>query len=309
MSGPLRVERDVSVGRWLQDALVFEANVRSVVPPIFDAYVRVQHPALLHVPTGGADAWGNPETTPREITWDEAAALVGELPQPGGYTAWLARFGDGELVAREGATHRGDPVGGAHVTDPHSGDVPLDVLAALAGHVLAEHGDAEVLAAAWEGSGFDPGGTALFAWFPDEIPPAERERLQREEQARYRAARLASIDPEILDAMQRGQVLGLPAGGGGRGHVLLRGRLATFAEPGWQLAAGLGWRADEGVLGAGRTPNAIWPVEPHAHPAWMLHCDLDLDVTHVGGTPALIARILADESLDAHLMRPADPLT
>ena len=57
MAGPLRVEADVSSARWVQEALHEDGTVATLVPPIFDAYARILHPATLETPSG-ADAWG-----------------------------------------------------------------------------------------------------------------------------------------------------------------------------------------------------------------------------------------------------------
>ncbi len=98
MAGPLRVEHDVEVARWVQEGLADFGSVAANIPPIFDAYARILHPASLDVATDETDAWGNPQFASREITWAEAAELIGDRAggsQP--YTAWLARFGEQQL--------------------------------------------------------------------------------------------------------------------------------------------------------------------------------------------------------------------
>ena len=296
MAGPLRVEHDVEVARWVQEGLSDFGSVAANIPPIFDAYARILHPATRSVPTGETDAWGNPQLATHDITWAEAATLLGDrVGQRQSYTAWLARFGEQQLAMPDGGW----------ITEPHSGDIPLPLLTALAELLVDEHGDAEVLAAVWEGSGLDASGTVYaFLWSDDEaLTPSERERREVEAQADARAAQVASVDPEIRTAMEDGHVLGLPREHQGRGHVLLRGQLATFTDPGWVEDAGLGWRGD-----FGRTPNLLWPAEPHAAPAWMVATDLDLDVTFVGGSGHLIGRVLAHPSFEADRVRPTDPL-
>ncbi len=197
---------------------------------------------------------------------------------------------------------------GGWLNEPHGGDIPLPLLAALSDLLLDEHGDAEVLAAVWEGSGLDPSGSGaiFFSWDDDELTPSQRRLREAALQSETHAAHLASVDPEIRTAMERQQVLGLPGEHQGRGHVLLRARLGVFGDPSWVERAGLGWRSE--WPGAGRTPNLLWPAEPHGAPAWMVATDLDLDVTLVGGSGHLIGRVLAHPSFEAERVRPSDPL-
>lgn len=292
MAGPLRVERDVSVAAWLADALAWDSTLAVIVPPIFEAYARVLHPATLHTPTGETDAWGSPRLDARDLRWDEASTLVGERELPREpFTAWEARFGTGELELPDGRS----------ITAPHGGDFPAATLAHLAALLVVEHGDAEVLAAVWEGSGLDQSGIG-WMFFPGPGEPPLTAAHVRELEAEQRAAFESSIDPEVRAAMADRTLLQVP----GRDHVLLRGRLEVFADPAWQRTAGLGWRPGSG--GEGRTPNALWPAEPPGAPAWFVATDVDLDVTLVGGSAHLIGRVLGHPALEAERIRPTDPL-
>ncbi|MET4098913.1 hypothetical protein ABIB37_001150 [Agrococcus sp. UYP10] len=297
MAGPLRVEHDVEVARWVQEALRDDFSVSAVVPPILQAYARILHPATLDVTTDETDAWGNQRFESREITWAEAAELIGDRAgrsQP--YTAWLARFGEQQFE-----------MPGGWLNEPHQGDIPLSLLTEVAALLLDEHGDADVLAAVWEGSGLDTTSTGVFAWSPDDGMTAAQRKLRLAElQSAAYAAQLASVDPDVRLAMERQEVLGLPREHGGRGHVLLHGRLSAFTDPAWERAAGLGWRED--WPHPGRTPNLLWPTEPHASPAWMVATDLDLDTTLIGGSARLIGRVLAHPSFEAERVLPTDPL-
>ena len=293
MAGPLRVEHDVEVARWVQQGLSNLGSVAANIPPIFDAYARILHPATLDVTTDETDAWGNQRFESRETTWAEAAELIGDRAgrsQP--YTAWLARFGEQQFE-----------MPGGSLIEPHQGDIPLPLLTALAALLLDEHGDAEVLAAVWEGSGLDPSSTGA-VFFSDNGPLSLSE--ERRAQRAFRDEVRASIDPEVSEAIRRGRVLGLPREGQGRGHVLLRGRMATFVDPVWVESAGLAWRAE--WPDPGRTPNLLWPAEPLGAPAWMIATDLDLDVTLIGGSARLIGRVLAHPSFEAERVLPTDPL-
>ncbi|MCH1881819.1 hypothetical protein [Agrococcus sp. ARC_14] len=297
MAGPLRVEHDAASARWLQDALADDGSVATLVPPVFAAYARILHPATLETPSGRTDAWGTPEYTPREISWAESAALLGDREHSGDrFTAWEARFGDTDA----------DLPDGRRILPPHGLDIPVPLLATLAEVLLDEHGDAEVLAAVWEGSGLDPRGSSVFAAFPERTSWWVRRRETRRLQAEHRAEQVAAVDPEVLAAMRAERVLGLPREGQGRGHVLLRGRLRAFADPVWVETAGLGWRHDRPL--ECRTPNATWPTEPHGAPAWFIATDLDLDITHVGGSAHLIGRLLAHPAIEAERIRPTDPI-
>lgn len=302
MAGPLRVERDIEVARWVQEALRDDWTVATLVPPIFEAYARLMHPATLETPTGETDASGMPAYAAREITWAESAALLGERELSGARsTAWEARFGDTDVELADGR----------RVLPPHGLDIPVPLLTALTELLLDEHGEAEVLAAVWEGSGLDPRGSSVFAAFPEGTSWWKRRRETRRLQAEHRAEQVAAVDSKVLEIVLRQGGLGLPREQQGRGHVLLRTPLATFADPRWVEQAGLGWRArtqPDRLDVPGRTPNALWPSEPPAAPAWFVATDMDLDITHVGGSAHLIGRLLAHPAIEAERIRPSDPL-
>ena len=309
MAGPLRVEHDVETARWVQASLADFGSVAANVPPIFDAYARILHPATLSAPTGETDAFGGVEQATREISWAQAAELRGEeRAKSEAWSVWLSRFGEDWIEVPPGRRLEGQALPrGTSIGPPHLGDIPVGLLAALAELLLDEHGDAEVLAAVWEGRELDVTnpGTVMF-WTDDPELAEQHPRDHRAAQAEHEAAVRASIDPEITVAMQRQHVLGLPGEQQGRGHVLLRGPLGAFADPAWEREAGLGWRPEWPFQG--RTPNAIWPVRPHATPAWFIATDLDLDVTLLGGSAHLIGRLLAHPAIEAERIRPTDPL-
>ncbi|WP_306233764.1 hypothetical protein [Agrococcus beijingensis] len=309
MAGRLRVEHDVSSARWVQAALADLGSIAAVVPPIFEAYARILHPATLETPTGETDAWGTPVYGSRQISWAEAAVLIGDrLGEPQPWSVWLRRFGEIGRDLPDGSrlTERHALPDGSRIGEPHDGDIPRPLLATLASLLLEEHGDAEVLSAVWEGRELDPRGSSAFAAFPAGTSWWVRRRETRRLQAEHRAEQVAAVDPEVLAAMRAQRVLGLPREQQGRGHVLLRSPLSVFLDPRWVETAGLGWRHDRPY--PGRTPNAIWPVEPHAAPAWFVATDLDLDVTLVGGSARLIDRILGHPAIEAERIRPTDPL-
>lgn len=210
-----------------------------------------------------------------------------------------------EVPAPPGAQLHGEVVGGGCL-HPHVGDIPLTMLGQVVDLLLAEHGDAEVLAAVWEGSGLDVSSSSAVFFWDDDLPPAENERMARQLNEQEQRESAQAIDPMVRRAMAQGAVLGLPGEGGGRGHVLLRGRLRSLADPAWVETARLGWRPTG--RGFVRTPNALWPAQPPAAPAWFVATELDSDVTLVGGTTSLIGRILADGRFEAERVTPSTSL-
>jgi len=76
----------------------------------------------------------------------------------------------------------------------------------------------------------------------------------------------------------RGPMLALPM----REYVLYRGRLATLRDPGWLRTDGWAWAH-------GRTPNLVWPDDR----SWFVASEIDFDSTVVGGSRALIERVLS----------------
>lgn len=297
MAGPLRVEADVSSARWVQEALHEDGTVATLVPPIFDAYARILHPATLETPSG-ADAWGNVQYDATEISWADADALVVDRPGGLGWTAWQQRFGDDHHELRDGR----------RVLAPHVGDIPIGLLAELAAVLRDEHGDAEVLAGVWEGNGLDPTGSSMSFMVSEDEPltAAELEEMERTAQRRHREELVAAVDPEVTAALRRQHVLGLPREQQARGHVLLRTELTTFTDPRWEREAGLGWREDWPYQG--RTPNAMWPISPAGAPAWFVATDMDLDISHVGGSGHLIGRLLGHPGIEAERVRATDPI-
>lgn len=290
MSGPLQVERDVEVGRWIQAALAEDGTVAAVVPDVFEAYARVLHPASIAAPhpDGPDPRWGRQWSEARPLRWSRSAEL---LDRPFDEGMWMDGAGEQQVTLADGSL----------LSDPHQGDPPLDLLTAILETVLDEQGDDPVLAAVWEGAGLDPSATGVYA-FSDELDPVEARRRSQELARRARLAMAERIDPQVRMAIDDHRVLGLPREGWGRGHVLLRGQLRALVDPAWVETAGLGWPDPEGDpahFGSGRTPNLLWPSEPQGRPAWMVATDLDVDSTIVAGSARLVGRILADDRLEA----------
>lgn len=128
--GALRAETDVERARGALDALGPFGTFAGIVPPVFDAAVRILHPV------DGPDG--------RPVRWRDVAEVAGTVLHP------LAQW---------------ERLVGLHADEygpPRTGVLPLDELAALAG-VLARHTSTpgDCLAAFWEGFGVLTGGTSV----------------------------------------------------------------------------------------------------------------------------------------------------
>jgi hypothetical protein len=65
------VEDDVSPGRWIAEAVRDDATVGALVPPVFEAYARVFHPAARYVGDDDVD-----------VSWAEVAAANATVAHP-----------------------------------------------------------------------------------------------------------------------------------------------------------------------------------------------------------------------------------
>ena len=113
------VEQDVSPGAWIADAVEpFGRGVASLVPPVFDVYARVFHPATRYLDVRDVD-----------VPWAEVAAANGRVAHP--VMEWGSITGSMEYFENEDQ----DPVWqGA----PARGHLPTAVAARMVS-VLARH--------------------------------------------------------------------------------------------------------------------------------------------------------------------------
>jgi len=266
-----RYEPDPRVGDWLSPRLgPFGAVVGSLVPRGFEAYARVLHPMY--------DADFAP------VSWAEVAATTGRVLHPTAQAWRLARRSD--VHAGRPATEPG-VAGDAPETDvewpggdPAEGSLPPAQLRALS-RVLAQHTDGDLVAAFWEGSGWDVG-MQVVAWWsddPDATPPPPRRAPDE-------------LAPEVL----HGPKLELPC----RAHVLFRAATVDLEA----LADGRATADVDPFHPGWRTPNLLWP-DDHA---WCLATEVDLDSTVVGGTRALVDHLLATPDLEVLEVTEADSL-
>lgn len=167
---PLEYVDDLMPAAWIAGRLhPFAQDAGSIIPPGFDAYARIFHPATRH--DGQAAV---------PVTWREIADANLRVHHP--------EMQFGSLVARVGTPTRyrdGQPQPGLFDSWPRTGSLPLDIARALV-DVLGDHTSTpgRCWFAAWEGWGDFRDGSAALATFggsphdaPTELPPgAHREK-------------------------------------------------------------------------------------------------------------------------------------
>ena len=260
-----RYEPDPRTGDWLRPRLgPFGAAVGSLVPRGFEAYARLLHPMY--------DADGAP------VTWAAVAAATGATVHPTAQSWRVAGRPDAHAPqARPLGKRSAEPrewSGG----DPAEGSLDAAVLRTLA-DVLAPHARGDLVAAFWEGSGWEGGMRVWWSDDPAVTPPPPRPAPDE-------------LAPEVL----HGPKLELPH----RAYVLFRATLDDLVD----LADGRA-RADIDPFHPDwRTPNLLWP-DDHA---WCLATEVDLDSTVVGGTRALVDHLLATPDLEVLEVTETDSL-
>ncbi|MGF7121223.1 hypothetical protein [Rhodococcus sp. AG1013] len=84
---------DADSGRWITDAVRnFEYDVGSLVPPVFEAYARIFHPATLHTGPGYDDQI--------PVRWQDVAAANGTVAHP--VMEWGSIVGSWDLDGQPG---------------------------------------------------------------------------------------------------------------------------------------------------------------------------------------------------------------
>jgi hypothetical protein len=123
------VETDGSPGAWLVPALGGQepGTVAALVPPLFEAYARVFHPAVRY-PDDELSGLSSDEPD-EEVTWAEVAAFNGRTAHPA--MEWASITGSWEYVQSEDQP-------GLWNDSPAQGHLPVSVAAPLAA-VLARH--------------------------------------------------------------------------------------------------------------------------------------------------------------------------
>ena len=99
------------------------------------------------------------------------------------------------------------------------------------------------------------------------------------------------VPPVFTEESLQGPRVSLPQ----RRYFLFRGPLDAATE--------LGWMLDDGFF-IPQSPNLFWP-DDHS---WCVATEVDLDSTYLGGSGALVQRLLADRSLEVLGVEPSDPV-
>jgi len=308
---------DVRAGDWLRELVddPWQGTMHGYVPRGFAAYARIFHPATRDRPVGAEwprapysdPAWhalhiAHPalEIVDERVSWAQVAAVMGTVMHPGAQWGALTRL-DPHAPHREDDPRDAD---GWRYQDPEQGGMPPDQTAAiarvLAGHTAAPDAGYIALWEGWAGLLGFMGARSSRGFY--QIDDGRVSALSRHNEMLGRSFtdlfnnvfRRATWQEGILSReISQGERLDLPA----RGHVLFRGGIAELTDPDWVLH--VPWRDRETEAHGGapdaQSPSIVWP-DDHA---WVVVTDVDLDSTIVGGSPELIAALIADPALEA----------
>ncbi|PRB00353.1 hypothetical protein [Microbacterium sp. MYb64] len=306
----MRWEDDVQVGRWIRERLDPDlgSDMHSVVPRGFEAYARIFHPAWVRSVPGGVvpthdelRAMSEDEAAriqsglrDEQATWADTAAAFGTVLHPLAQWNRIVRTPEGEDWR-----HRRAP-DGREFQAPIEGDLPPSLLAPIAEHLVAHTSTPDAgYAGVWEGWGglqgsFGSTGRA-FLTFTDDPGEAHAAMLAESIHDPFNNPYQKAVwqDGILSREISEGARLELPQ----RNHVLFAVPPRTFADPDW--GAFVPWSdkiaEERGFPPSALHPSLIWPADR----AWILVSEIDFDSTIVGGSPALIAALCADERLEA----------
>lgn len=269
--GMLRPANDDSAASWIEETIgPFGSGVRALVPPVFEAYARILHPAWA--------ADGAP------VRWATVAAWSG------GSAHAMAEF---EPMARE----RGRPsVPRPFTAPPHDGALPPATLEALS-DVLARHTTMPDRChfGLWEGYGW-------IDWMAVEMRLAAKLGLPNRTYLLFEGPLVAISDlgwrEDLSDGSLRMKALDSRSIG-------FRERARAFVWPNKTEKVSHRPPAPAAATLHRESPNLIWPADR----SWFVASEIDLDSTFVGGSTELINDLLADSRLEAWPASPADPVT
>jgi hypothetical protein len=268
----LRPVTDVSAAAWVVDGVGDASRVDGLLPPRFDAYARILHPAW---PAGDASA---DEARPEPVRWADVAAASGRQVH--------ARVQFDALVGVER--------GKARPYEPDVGEFPPPLLSALCG-LLGRHTTTPERCwfCLWDGWGWIRGWPSMTA-----LPVGG---------ARGRVGRAGSaievppaFPPEILD----GPRVSVPS----RDYILFEGPLTAAGELGWRCGELLSIAHPERDFDPSefepQSPSLFWPEDR----AWCVATEVDLDSTYLGGTQQLVDALLNDPRFEAWPAQADDPI-
>jgi hypothetical protein len=269
----LRPVTDISAAAWVVEGVgEFASGVRGLLPPRFDAYARILHPAW---PAGDAIA---DDAALRPVTWGEVAAATGRQVH--------ARVQFDALVGVE----RGNP----RPYEPDVGEIPPTLLSALC-DLLGRHTATPERCwfCLWDGWGWIGGSPSAGVVVAEDA----RESADRAESV---IEVPPAFGPEILD----GPRVSIP----GRDYILFEGPLAAAGELGWRTGALLSAAYPERDFDPDefepQSPSIFWPEDR----AWCVATEIDLDSTYVGGSRQLIEALLDDTRFEAWRAELDDPI-
>ena len=149
-------EPDARPGAWIAEALrpFAEHVVGSLVPPVFETYARVFHPAVRYPDDDWFRDDDGPSGPDEDVSWAEVAAFNGRTPHAA--MEWTSITGSWQFRGN-------DDQPGVWNDAPAEGHLPVPVATRLAA-VLARHTStpADCWFGVWSGFGFDvPGAQPL----------------------------------------------------------------------------------------------------------------------------------------------------
>lgn len=304
---------DVSRGEWLR-AMENEpfGSVLSIVPPGYEAYARIFHPATRDRPraegswegldqeeyfTGTRDIEASLEI--QSATWSQVAASFGTTMHAGAQYPRLMRSEDRDVDGEIGPD-------GWRYSGAHEGSIDANSLA-TASAVLARHTstpDAGI-AAIWEGWGglvSSAGYARFFGWELSGSPLRDGLLKARLAAARWVRGIAASLPPRqpapgtglLSREAAAGPRFGLHADTG-RSYVLFEVGANDLADAAWTQRAP--WIDDYRLA---QSPSILWP-DDHA---WLLATEIDFDSTLIAGSTALIREFVQAHGIEALPLRP-----
>lgn len=270
--------RSAMPGEWLKPLV--EApwhNMHGVVPRGFAAYARIFHQAWRDRPedTGtwhGHDLPAQGAIESQRVGWSDVAHAFARHMHP------LAQFH--RLKGPD--TPRLGPVDGAgwRYSDPETGNLGTDVLAAVAAHLCAHTASPDRgVTGIWDGYG----GLTSAAGYA-EVTLTDRGGWQES-------------SAEGGQSSEPGSGL-LPADVVSAGTLDLPDRSYYLFDTAPQIYAGTDWVNHAPWQHSPtwpQSPNLLWPVDQ----AWVLVTEIDFDSTVVGGSAELIAAIVQDPGIEA----------
>jgi hypothetical protein len=267
----LRAASDDSAASWIGETIgSFGDGVRALVPPVFEAYARILHPA-----------WAAGRVP---VRWATIAAWSG------GSAHAMAEF---EPMARE----RGRPsVPRPFTAPPDDGALPPAALEALS-DVLARHTTTPDRChfGLWEGYGW-------IGWMAVEMRPAAKLGLPNRTYLLFEGPLVAISELGWREDLSNGS---LRMRALDRRSIGFRERARALVWPNKTEKVSQRPPAPSDATLHRESPNLIWPADR----TWFVVSEIDLDSTFVGGSTELINDLLADSRLEAWPASAADPVT